>query len=150
MDGDEGGNPLDSILKGIMFILIAAVVVSCATSIGDNAKKEDFGEAAKNGVDRAGNDTAQFLSGNEAMSRNQLNLWSDVTNEFYDCNGYGACVIDNSVKTMETTTTETTTDNRTNTTVNGDRNNVYVSPLDGARFCQDEATGQYSPCPEGQ
>jgi len=146
------GTPLDtSSGNGCLLWLIGALLVA-GVLVGMSAapKKEDFGEAAKRGVDRSGNDTAQFLSGNEAMSRNQLNLWSDVTNEFYDCNGYGACIIDNSVKTMETTTTETTTDNRTNTTVNGDRNNVYVSPLDGARFCQDEATGQYSPCLEGQ
>jgi len=83
-------------------------------------------------------------SGNqvELMSRNQLNLWSDVQN----CYGDYSCmtIISTTTETVQNTTTET------NNTVTGDRNNVYVSPVDGARFCKDEATGQYSPCPEGQ
>lgn len=90
------------------------------------------------------NNRTGTLSGNqvELMSRNQLNLWSDVQN----CYGDYSCmtIISTTTETVQNTTTET------NNTVTGDRNNVYVSPVDGARFCKDEATGQYSPCPEGQ
>lgn len=131
----------------IGMIMVAAIAIGLAMT---KPKEENFGEAGKRGVDRSGNDTMQFASGNEVGSRNQMNLWSDVENNFLDCNGYGACIVntDNSVTTSQATTTNT--DNRSSTTVDGDNNDVYVSPVDGARFCKDAATGQFSPCQEGQ
>lgn len=78
------------------------------------------------------NNRAGTASGNqvEVLSKNQLNLWSDVQN----CNGDWSCV------TIITTTTSTTqnTSTDTRTTVNGDRNVVIGS--DGARLCEDPVT----------
>ena len=85
------------------------------------------------------------LSGNqvEVMSRNQLNLWSDVQN----CYGDYSCM---TVVTTTTSTVQNTTDTRTTTTVNGDRNVVIGS--DGARLCEDPQTHIYSTaaCEGGQ
>lgn len=114
--------------------------------VGMSPEGEDFGEATKNGVDRSGNDTAQFASGNEVMSRNQLNLWSDVENNFLDCNGYGACIV-NTDNSVTTNNTENTTTNAS-TNVDGDRNVVIGS--NGDRLCADPTTGIYSLCQEGQ
>ncbi len=74
------------------------------------------------------------LSGNqvEVMSRNQLNLWSDVQN----CYGDYSCMT--IVTTTTSTVQNTTTDTRNTTTVNGDRNVVIGS--DGARLCEDPQT----------
>lgn len=74
------------------------------------------------------------LSGNqvEVMSRNQLNLWSDVQN----CYGDYSCMT--VVTTTTSTVQNTTTDTRNTTTVNGDRNVVIGS--DGARLCEDPVT----------
>jgi hypothetical protein len=80
--------------------------------------------------------TTPVLSGNEVFSRNQGNLFSDVTNEFYDCMGAGACVF--------TTDNSTSTDTRATTTVTGDRNVIVGS--DGTQLCQDPSTGIYSAC----
>ena len=88
------------------------------------------------------NSRAGTLSGNqvEVMSRNQLNLWSDVQN----------CYGDYSCMTVVTTTTSsvqnTTTDTRNTTTVNGDRNVVVGS--DGAQLCEGD-DGIFRLC-EGQ
>lgn len=67
-------------------------------------------------------------SGNqvEVMSRNQLNLWSDVNN----CYGDYSCMT--VISTTTSTVQNTTTDTRTN--VNGDRNVVVGS--DGAQLCE--------------
>lgn len=74
------------------------------------------------------------LSGNqvEVMSRNQLNLWSDVQN----CYGDWSCMT--VISTTTSTVQNTTTDTRNTTTVNGDRNVVIGS--DGARLCEDPVT----------
>ena len=73
-----------------------------------------------------------LLSGNqtEVLSRNQLNLFSDVTN----CNGDWSCV------TVITTTTNTSTANNS-TNVDGDRNAVSIAPTvfpDGVLRCYDQ------------
>ena len=84
------------------------------------------------------NNRTGTLSGNqvEVMSRNQLNLWSDVQN----CYGDYSCI---TVVTSTTNTTQnTSTDVRTTTTVNGDRNVVIGN--DGARMCEDPTTHIYS------
>lgn len=81
------------------------------------------------------NSRAGTLSGNqmELMSRNQVNLWSDVTN----------CFGDNSCVTIVTSTTSTvqntTTDTRNTVTTTGDRNNVVIGS-DGAQLCEDPVT----------
>jgi hypothetical protein len=129
-----------------MLLFLALLVVAALAAIAGGGGKEGVKEAAKNGIDRSGNDTVNLGSGNEVLSRNQLNLWSDVTNEYYDCVGYGSCIVttDNRVET-------TTTDNRTSTTVNGDRN-VITYP-DGAVHCQSpDNPNAYSPtyCEGGQ
>jgi hypothetical protein len=79
--------------------------------------------------------TTPVLSGNEFLSRNQGNLFSDVRNEFYDCIGAGAC-------TFSTDNSTSRTDART--TVTGERNTVIAS--DGTQLCQDPTTGIYSAC----
>lgn len=144
--------PLGDLSGGGCGIWIIGAIMVCAICIGlaMAPKNENFGEVAKRGVDRSGNDTAQFASGNEVMSRNQLNLWSDVENNFLDCNGYGACIVntDNSVTTTNTESTTTNTDSRSSTTVEGDRNVVIGS--NGDRLCADPTTGIYSLCQEGQ
>jgi hypothetical protein len=91
--------------------------------------------------------TTPVLSGNELMSRNQANFLSDVTNEFYDCMGAGACVFstDNSTDNTSNRTENTTTNS---TRVEGDRNVIIGG--NGDRLCRDESTGIYSDCKEGQ
>lgn len=95
------------------------------------------GDGDKNLVKKAdGGQTTNTRSGTasgnqvEVMSRNQLNLWSDVQN----CYGDGSCVT--VITTTTTSTQNTSTDTRT--TVNGDRNVVIGS--DGARLCEDPVT----------
>jgi hypothetical protein len=79
--------------------------------------------------------TTPVLSGNEVLSRNQANFLSDVTNEFYDCMGAGACVFSTDNSTDNTSNrTENTTTNSTRTDVNGDRNVVIGS--DGTKLCE--------------
>lgn len=118
---------------GVAIIIGVAIFAFVMAGDGDRnvLKKVDQGPATTQ------NTRSGTASGNqvELMSRNQFNLWSDVQN----CYGDASCI------TVITTTTSTVEN-----TVTGDRNNVYVSPIDGARFCKDGATGQYSPCPEGQ
>jgi len=80
-------------------------------------------------------------SGNqvEVMSRNQLNLWSDVQN----CYGDGSCptIITTTTNTVQNTSTDT------RTTVDGDRNVVIGS--DGARLCEGD-DGIFRLCEAGQ
>lgn len=114
---------------GIAVAIAIMVVVLAMVGDGDKniVKKAD-------GPTTTQNTRSGTASGNqvEVMSRNQLNLWSDVTN----------CYGDNSCVTVITTTTSTvqntTTDTRNTTTVNGDRNVVIGS--DGARLCEDPVT----------
>jgi hypothetical protein len=85
----------------------------------------------------ATNSRTGTLSGNqvEVMSRNQLNLWSDVQN----CYGDYSCMTIISTTTSTVENTSTTVDNaRNTTTINGDRNVVIGS--DGARLCEDPQT----------
>ena len=64
----------------------------------------------------------------EALSRNQVNLLSDVRNSFYDCNAAGSCVwVDTATTSTTTSTTSTSTD------ITGDRNTVN----NGLRLCVD-------------
>ncbi len=100
----------------------ALVVLLMAVAMPGDGKSGSGGGATTNS--RTGT-----LSGNqvEVMSRNQLNLWSDVQN----------CYGDYSCMTIVTTTTSTV-DTRNTTTVNGDRNVVIGS--DGARLCEDPQT----------
>lgn len=105
-----------------------AIMVFAMVMAGDGdkniVKKADGGQTTST---RSGT-----ASGNqvEVMSRNQLNLWSDVQN----CYGDGSCVT--VITTTTTSTQNTSTDTRT--TVNGDRNVVIGS--DGARLCEDPVT----------
>ena len=71
--------------------------------------------AMMGGDDQANGNTA--FSGNEVLSRNQVNVLSDVYNTFYDCYGAYSCV-------TTTNTTSTTTTSTTNAPVNveGERN----------------------------
>lgn len=80
------------------------------------------------------NNRAGTASGNqvEVMSRNQLNLWSDVQN----CYGDYSCMT--IISTTTSTVQNTSTDTRNTTTVNGDRNVVIGS--DGAQLCEDPVT----------
>ena len=71
--------------------------------------------------------TSETLSRNEVMSRNQLNLWSDVTN----CYGDGSC--------------PTTIITNTTTTVAGDRSPVTVQGGVGdLPMCWDPALSTYT------
>ena len=84
-----------------------------------------------------GDDTTNGNTANmEALSRNQVNLWSDVTNEYYNCYGVGSCV------TSVSTSTSTQTTNAP-VTVEGDRNNVMTSPWGGA-MCWDDSLQTYT------
>jgi hypothetical protein len=91
------------------------------------------GDGKSGGGGTTNNTRSGTASGNqvEVLSRNQLNLWSDVQN----------CYGDYSCMTIVTTTTSTV-DTRNTTTVNGDRNVVIGS--DGARLCEDPTTHIYS------
>lgn len=82
------------------------------------------------------NTRAGVLSGNqvEVLSRNQLNLWSDVQN----CYGDYSCL---TVISTTTTTAESTT--TSNTDVTGERNVIY-SQFDGRPLCWDPAINTYT------
>lgn len=90
--------------------------------------------ALAGGDDTTSGNTA--LSGNEVMSRNQINVMSDVYNTYYDCYGAYSCV------TTSTTSTSTQTTNAP-VTVEGDRNNVMTSPWGGA-MCWDDSLQTYT------
>lgn len=70
----------------------------------------------------------------EVLSRNQVNILSDVTNEYYTCLAAGSCV------TSVSTSTQTT---NAPVTVEGDRNNVMTSPWGGA-MCWDDSLQTYT------
>jgi hypothetical protein len=105
-------------LAGAIAVLVAAMLLP--------------GDGKTSGSGSTSNSRTGTLSGNqvEVMSRNQLNLWSDVQN----CYGDYSCMT--VVSTTTSTTANTTTDTRT--TVNGDRNVVIGS--DGAQLCEDPVT----------
>lgn len=110
---------------GCMGIAIAIVIMVFAMSMaGTSDKNADGGQTT--------NTRSGTASGNqvEVLSRNQLNLWSDVQN----CYGDNSCVT--VISTTTSTVQNTSTDTRT--TVNGDRNVVIGS--DGARLCEDPVT----------
>lgn len=117
-------------VAGALCVLFAAMMLP-----GDG--KSGSGSGSGN----ATNSRTGTLSGNqvEVMSRNQLNLWSDVQN----CNGDWSCVT--VISTTTNTTQNTTTDTRT--TVNGDRNVVIGS--NGDRLCEGD-DGIYRLCEGGQ
>jgi hypothetical protein len=75
------------------------------------------------GGDSTGN-TSTNTASMEALSRNQVNLWSDVTNEYYNCYAAGSCVT-----SVTTTSTESTSTN-----VEGESNSVIYSS-NGTRLC---------------
>jgi hypothetical protein len=82
-----------------------------------------------------GDDTSTNTANAEVLSRNQVNLWSDVTNEYYNCLAAGSCVT--SVETTSTT-------NTSNVSVEGERNTIMLS--DGRTACEDpNFPGQYAP-----
>lgn len=111
---------------GCIWGLIAgmAIVLLILGSGGPSSKNDTPGSSITN--NRAGT-----ASGNqvEVMSRNQLNLWSDVQN----CYGDYSCMT--VISTTTSTVQNTTTDTRNTTTVNGDRNVIYSS--DGTKLCPD-------------
>jgi len=116
---------------GCFGIAVAIVIMIFALAMagdGDKniVKKADGGQTT--------NTRSGTASGNqvEVMSRNQLNLWSDVQN----CYGDASCIT--VITTTTSTVQNTTTDTRNTTTVNGDRNVVIGS--DGARLCEDPVT----------
>ena len=99
---------------GCLFIVLAAVVVLVGLAMGGGG---DAGTTTNTTTDtRSG-----VLSGNqvEMLSRNQLNLWSDVQN----CYGDYSCM----------TVITTTVTSNTSTNVDGDRNVVYAA--DGTLLC---------------
>ena len=111
----------------IWWVMVGALIVLFVMASGPS----------KSGTNptNATNSRTGTLSGNqvELMSRNQVNLWSDVTN----------CFGDNSCVTIVTSTTSTvqntTTDTRNTVTTTGDRNNVVIGS-DGAQLCEDPVT----------
>ena len=104
---------------GCLFIVLAAVVVLVGLAMGGGG---DAGTTTNTTTDtRSG-----VLSGNqvEMLSRNQLNLWSDVQN----CYGDYSCMT-----VISTTTSSTTNTSNTSTNVDGERNVIYSSS--GVRLC---------------
>lgn len=80
-----------------------------------------------------GDDTTTNNANVEALSRNQVNLWSDVRNEYYNCLAAGSCV---------TSVTTTSTETNSPVTIDGDRNTIMQS--DGQIACENpNAPGQY-------
>ena len=101
-EGNGGGG-------GCMLLLLAAAAFALVMSLG-------------------GDDTSTSSANVEALSRNQVNLFSDVRNEYYDCIGAGSCLWFNT-----TTANTTTATSNTSTNVDGDRNVIYSS--NGTRLC---------------
>lgn len=122
----------------IWWIGLGAFLVILVMASGTSGKSGTGGTNPTN----ATNSRAGTLSGNQVdvLSKNQLNLWSDVTN----CYGDYSCMT--IVTTTTSTVQNTSTDVRTNTTVNGDRNVVIGS--DGAQLCEGD-DGIFRLC-EGQ
>ena len=118
--------PSGSGLGCIWWVMVGALIVLFVMASGPS----------KSGTNptNATNSRTGTLSGNqvEVMSRNQLNLWSDVQN----CYGDYSCMT--VISTTTSTVQNTTTDTRNTTTVNGDRNVVIGS--DGAQLCEDPVT----------
>ncbi len=65
----------------------------------------------------------------EVLSRNQVNVLSDVRNEYYDCLAANSCVW------YDTTNTTSTSTSTSRTEVNGERNTIIQS--DGQIACED-------------
>ena len=108
---------------GCMLLLLAAAAFALLMSMGGDDTHTHTTTDTRSGL----------LSGNqtEVLSRNQLNLWSDVWN----CFGDNSCII----------TTETNTSTANNSTnVDGDRNTITWA--DGRTACEDpNFPGQYAP-----
>lgn len=123
---------------GIAVAIAIMVVVLAMVGDGDKniVKKAD-------GPTTTQNTRSGTASGNQVdiLSKNQLNIASDVTN----CFGDGSCPT--IITTTTTTVQNTTNDTRNTTTVNGDRNVVIGS--DGARLCAGD-DGIFRLCEEGQ
>jgi hypothetical protein len=102
-------------------------------------------------IPAAGNTTTSTRSGTasgnqaELMSRNQLNLWSDVQN----CYGDYSCmtVISTTSTTVDNTSTSIDTTTRTDVSGNG---NTITSPINGALLCWDAALNTYTSSACGQ
>jgi hypothetical protein len=95
-------------------------------------------------VNHTDDDTRALLTGNEVMSRNQLNLLSEVTNEFYDCIGAGACVFTDSVDNSQVDNSQWADNSTQRTEVQGERNTIVHS--DGTMACESPTQpGAYSP-----
>jgi hypothetical protein len=87
----------------------------------------------------AGVESHNNLSNNEVFTNPQVNMFSDVTNEFYDCNALGACQFQ-----YDSSQHSTESNVRTIQTVNGDRN--IISHPDGTIACESRTSpGQFSP-----
>lgn len=119
MDDPRGRSCASDVLMYVFIGVIAIIVIATLSGGGDDGSTT--------------NSRTGTLSGNqvELMSRNQLNLWSDVQN----CYGDGSC------SQVMTTTTSTSS---VNTRITGDRNVIIGS--DGTPLCVDPATGIYSAC----
>ena len=89
-----------------------------------------------------GDDTTHTSADIEALSRNQVNLLSDVHNSYFDCNAAGSCIW------TDTTTSTTTSTTSTRTDIEGDRNTVN----NGLHWCaNDQGAGYWThnPCDPG-
>ena len=98
---------------GCMLLLLAAAAFALVMSMGGDSTH-----------------THTTTANGEALSRNQVNLFSDVRNEYYDCIGAGSCIWFDSTNTSSTTTN-----------VDGERNNVSIAPTvfpDGVLRCYDQ------------
>lgn len=135
---DDQGGPFGCVFWAIGAFIV--IVVAMVVLPGGDSKSTPAGSG---GTQVESNST---LSNNEILSRNQANLFSDVTNEFYDCNAYGACQFqyDSSQHNPENTVT----------IEGGERNSFVwtlpngqnaVSMSDGTVACENpEAPGQFA------
>lgn len=89
-----------------------------------------FGIMMSLGDHTSSHNTTPVLSGNEVMSRNQINVLSDVQNNYYDCIGSYSCV------TTDNSTVITSTTNAP-VNVDGERNTIYSSS--GQLLCPNPA-----------
>ena len=120
----------------VWWVMVGALIVLFVMASGPSKSSTNPTNAT--------NSRTGTLSGNqvEVMSRNQLNLWSDVQN----CYGDYSCmtIVTTTTSTAENTTVDNT---RNTTTVNGDRNVVIGS--NGDRLCEGD-DGIYRLCEGGQ
>ncbi len=130
---DDRGGPFGCFFWAIGFFIVLAVLVALPGG-GDGGGS---GATAP-----ASNDTNSTLSNNELFSRNQANIASDVTNEYYDCNAYGACQFQYDNSQHSVTIAESDRGTFVFALPNGQN---AVSMSDGTVSCENpEAPGQFA------